>query len=145
MLHLNPVVTVTFQIITNSTINQLRGELFELFLNVQEGAYHRLVTLHLYVEPPYNRSDDSEFLDSEYHATLYSSQLEGTTVVFRKPVSVRNSNLVISPISEVKRSPFVISPFGRSVTFMVMKALGAEDVGRHVIYLGAFKNDLMVR
>ncbi|CAI2294435.1 unnamed protein product [Caenorhabditis sp. 36 PRJEB53466] len=132
------------RITTNTSIFQLRGELFELFLNVQEGVFHRLVTLHLYVDPPVTNLTGNEFLDSVYKSTVYSSQPEGSTVIFRRPVAVRNEKLTISPITDMKTSPFVISPFGRSVNFMIMKKLDEEDIGKHVIYLGAFLNDLMV-
>ncbi|CAL2028181.1 unnamed protein product [Caenorhabditis brenneri] len=130
-----------FRITTNSSISHLRGELFELFLNVQEGTFHRLVTLHLYVDPPGKYSNP--FLSTVYHATVYSSQPPGSTVIFSKPVALISGEnlkkLEISPISEVeKSSPFVFTPRGNGVMdVMMMKTLEEKDLGKYVYYLGA--------
>ncbi|ULU14127.1 hypothetical protein L3Y34_016562 [Caenorhabditis briggsae] len=136
------------KIITNSTISQLRGELFELFLNVQEQNFHRLVTLHIYVEPPNQIAHLKKFLSTVYRSTVYTSQPPGTTVVFSKPISLENqgnsSNFQIAPISKTP-GQFLVKPRGKSMEILMMKtSLESEDVGKHVFYLAALSDNQMI-
>nr|pir hypothetical protein ZK39.1 - Caenorhabditis elegans [Caenorhabditis elegans] len=134
-----------YRIITNTTVTQFHGELFELFLNVKEQNFQRLVTLHVYVDPRGTSQQPATFLSTVYHATVYTSQQPGSTVVFSKPITVRNrKNFVISPISKIDKiskysSPFSVMTRGKSVDIVMMKQkLEEDDITRHVIFLGAF-------
>uniref|UniRef100_A0A1I7V164 VIT domain-containing protein n=1 Tax=Caenorhabditis tropicalis TaxID=1561998 RepID=A0A1I7V164_9PELO len=128
-----------FQIITNSSISHLRGELFELFLNIQqlESNFHRLETLHIYVDPP---SPALKFLSTVYRSTVYSNQLPGTTVLFSKPIALEEK-AEIAPISGMRE--FDVVPRGtRAVD--VMKTMEEGVPGTRIFYLGAFQKGKMI-
>uniref|UniRef100_A0A8R1DXC9 Uncharacterized protein n=1 Tax=Caenorhabditis japonica TaxID=281687 RepID=A0A8R1DXC9_CAEJA len=124
------------RVTTNSTISHLRGELFELFLNVQEGTYHRLVTLHIYVDP----TSSLEFLTPVYHATVYPTR--GSEVIFSTPIALKNSTDKLEISSLTITGPFTLSVHGKSVKLHFSEPQEAAKI--HVIYLGAFLGNMVV-